>query len=157
MIEATIKKTGPVTAAFVDVRGPYEQIPHAMGDLYAWIGAHGLEPTGMPHAVYFTAPGETPPDQAAWEVYAELAGAPAPEGPDEAGHGVRRIEGATFASAMHRGPYETIGSTYEELGAWVTEHGYHLAGPPEELYLSDPAVVAPQDYLTEIRFPIATA
>jgi len=56
---------------------------------------------------------------------------------------------------MHKGEYETISTSYDELMAWVMANGYQIVGPPEELYYSDPATTRPQDYLTEIRIPVA--
>jgi effector-binding domain-containing protein len=37
---------------------------------------------------------------------------------------------------------------------WIAEQGYEIAGPSQEVYLSDPNSVAPEQYVTEIRFPI---
>lgn len=39
---------------------------------------------------------------------------------------------------------------------WLAEQGYEMAGPPEEAYLTDPAEVPPEEYLTEIAFPVKT-
>ncbi len=154
MIDVEIKTIEPETVAYVAMTGPYSQMPEAMGRLYGWIAQHGIQPTGMPGGVYLTTPDAT--SEARWEVQTAVAGAPDVSPPDEFGCGVRRNEGMSVAYAMHRGPYETVGETYGQLGHWVTTNGYRLVGPPQEVYLSDPADSNPEDYLTEVRMPIAS-
>lgn len=155
MFEAVIKQVEPMTVAFVTMRGPYAQIPQALGTLYGWVARHGLVPVGMPAAVYFTSPADTPMAEAEWEVWAPVAGEPAALGPDENGLGVKHVGPATVASTIHFGPYEAVESAYRALEAWVVEHGYAMAGPPRELYLNDPHAVAPEQIQTEIQFPVA--
>lgn len=154
MIDVQLKTTDPETVAFIPMHGPYEQIPEAMGRLYGWVGQHGMQPVGMPAGVYLTDP-KLGVAEAAWEVRTPVAG-DVPDTPvDEAGCGIKHVDPHLVAFAMHHGPYESIGATYDELMAWVEANGYRIVGPPEELYFSDPETTAPADYLTEIRFQVA--
>jgi effector-binding domain-containing protein len=155
MIEVTVKETEPVTTAFIRKRGSYDQIPMAMGALYNWVGEHGLTPAGMPSGVYLTAPDATAEQSAEWELRTPLAGDPVPCEPDGTGCGVARVPSHLVASTMYRGPYDSIAPTYIELSEWVGSHGYHVAGPPEELYYSDPDTTPPDEYLTEVRLHVA--
>ena len=155
MIDVEVKTTDPSVVAYVEMSGPYDQIPAAMGQLYGWVAEKGLEPVGMPSGVYLTEPGATAETEAAWEVRAPVAGEPDDCAPDESGCGIKRVEPCLMACAMHVGPYEEIGGTYDELVAWTGENGYRIVGPPEESYFSDPATTAPEEYLTQIRFPVA--
>jgi effector-binding domain-containing protein len=159
MFEAEIKETGPVSVAYLSMHGPYDQTPEAYGVLYGWIAQHGMQPSQeeMPSAAYFTSPEEAPEDQAEWELRAPIAGEPMPSPPDESGVGVKRLEPTAVASTMHKGPYDSVGGSYEALVQWMTGHGYVPAGPPEEHYYSDPDEVPPEEYLTEIRFPVQKA
>jgi DNA-binding transcriptional MerR regulator len=63
------------------------------------------------------------------------------------------VPGGRFASAVHTGPFEELGAAYEAVAAWIEEHRHHIAGPPQQTYLTahetDPA-----RYRTEIAFPI---
>jgi len=154
MIDVTVEHVAPATVAFVKMRGPYAQVPEAFGRLYAWIGSKGLTPVGMPRAVYLTSPATTPEAEAVWEVQSELAGQVEEAPADETGAGARRAEACDEACVTHRGPYETIAPTYAELAQWVSDHHYAVCGPPQEVYLSDPADTAPEDYLTQVRFPV---
>jgi len=154
MLDARIDHSDPMTVAFIDMQGPYEQIPEAMGRLYGWTAQHGLQPGGMPRAVYFTPPDEITDDGPLWELQAPLAADAPDQGPDESGLGIKHLPGATHAVATHLGPYDTLSETYDQLGQWVVGHGLTMAGPPEEIYLSDPDEVPPEKYVTEIRFPV---
>lgn len=154
MIEVTVKQTEPMSVAYASMQGAYAQIPAALGRVYGFAAQSGLIPTGMPHAVYYTAPDAGPESEALWEVWAPVAGEPAETAPDASGLGIKRVPAKLVASAMHKGPYETIEPTYRELAQWVADEGYAMAGPPEELYYSDPAVTPPEEYLTEILFPV---
>lgn len=157
MFEPSIKQVDPMTVAFAAMSGSYQQMPLAMGTLYTWVSKRGMQPAGMPMGVYLDDPATVPESQARWEVWAPVAGDHAEEGPDEKGLGIKRFPAMTVASVAHRGPYDTVAPTYEALGAWVAEQGYVMAGPPREAYMSDPAAVPPEEYLTEIQFPVQRA
>lgn len=153
-ISAVVEQTQPMTVAFMTMRGAYDQMPQAFSRLYGWTSAHGLVPSGPPMGVYLTEPGEMPIEDAAWEVWAPVESAELSE-PDENGVGVRVVEPQTVAWAVHVGPFESVGETYLALTDWIAEQGYHLVGAPMEAYLTDPSDVAPEEYRTQIRFPVA--
>lgn len=156
MFQPEIKMSDPMTVAFVRKHGSYAQIPEGYGQLYGWIAQHGLTPArdGMPMAVYLTDPAEVPEDEAAWELWAPLAGDPPPREADDDGLGVQCVEAGWIASAMHRGPYESIEPTYDKLMDWIATQGYRISGPYVEVYFSDPDETPPEEYLTEVRFPV---
>lgn len=61
----------------------------------------------------------------------------------------------TVASTVHCGPYDEVGPAYHTLIGWIQEHGHEIAGPPREIYLTDPQETPdPADFVTEIQFPI---
>ncbi len=156
MLEVNVKTTKPQTVAYIAMCGPYDLIPQAMGTLYGWVQAHGYEPVGMPSGVYLSDP-TVEQSQARWMLRAPISDDVADTAPDEAGCGTEHVAAHLVASALHRGPYDTVEATYRELGEWVGANGYRMAGPPEEFYLSDPDDTAPEDYLTEIHFSIEKA
>lgn len=154
MFEPSLKKTEPLTVAFKVMHGDYSTIPEGYGELYGWIGQSGWQPAGMPHAVYLTPPASVAGDEAMWELWSPVAPGPTEFGPDERGLGVKRVEGTTVASAMHKGPYDAIAPLYEQLSHWVGDQGYRIAGPPREIYYSDPDEVPPEETLTEVQMPV---
>ena len=66
----------------------------------------------------------------------------------------RKLEGGTVATTVHHGPYEEIATAYHALTSWIAEHGHDVAGPPREIYLNDPQLVAPAELLTRLEFPV---
>lgn len=155
MFEAQIKQAQPETVAFKTMHGSYDQIPQGYGELYGWVARHGLQPSGPPRAVYLTPPAPTNEDPV-WELWAPVGEAGDVQ-PDAEGVGVKHVPEHAVAAAMHRGSYDGIATTYNMLAEWVVDHGYAMAGPPEEVYLSDPNDVPPEEYLTEVRFPVLGA
>ena len=154
-IEVNVKKTEPVTVAFVAKKGSYDQIPQAFPELYAWTGQKGFIPSGPPIGVYYNNPSEVPVEELMWEIQSPISGDVAPSGPDEKGLGVKKLDGAEVAFAMHKGPFDQVGPVWSGVVRWIVEQGYEIAGPGQEVYLSDPATTAPSDLLTEIRFPVS--
>jgi len=153
-IEVTVKKTEPMTVAFVSMKGPYSLIGETFGKLYGLIGEKGYVPAGPPVGVYFNAPGQVTDEELLWELRSPIAGDVTPSGPDERGLGIKKVEAAEVAATMHKGPYDQVGTTYDALAGWIAENGYEIVGPSEEVYLSDPGKTAPEELLTEIRFPV---
>lgn len=157
MPEPSVITTEPMTVAFITMHGPYAQTPEGFGRLYGWIGGRGLQPMGMPAAVYLTMPADTPEAEALWELWAPVTDAADEAAPDASGIGIKHVSATLAASAMHTGPYETLAPTYQMLWDWIAEQGYVPAGPPLERYYSDPAEVPPEEYLTEIVMPVRRA
>jgi effector-binding domain-containing protein len=153
-IEVTVKKTEPMTVAFISMKGPYTLIRDAFGGLYGWIGEKGYIPAGPPLGVYFNAPEQVPAKELLWEICSPIAGDIAPSGPDEKGFGVKKVEVAEVASTMHEGPFDQVGHTIHALEAWIAANGYEIVGPYEEIYLTDPRKSTPEELLTEVRFPV---
>lgn len=89
-----------------------------------------------------------------WEIRSPIAGDVPFSGPDEHGLGVKRLDAARVVSAVHKGPFDDVAETYEALVAWIVENRYEIIGPVEEVYLSDPQNVPPEELLTEVRFPV---
>lgn len=61
-----------------------------------------------------------------------------------------------MVSTVHRGSFQTIHRAYNALTGWLEQCGYRLAGPHRELYLKGEwATSNPEEYITEIQFPVA--
>ena len=153
-IEAAVKKTEPMTVAFIAVKGHFDQIPTAFGRLYGWISEKGYKAHGPAIAAYYDIPGQVPDGELRWELRSQISGDIAESGPDAEGLGVKHLGDNQVAAVMHRGPYETIEETYQALTLWVEKNGYEMSGPPEEAYFNDPSQAPSTEPLTEIRFPV---
>jgi effector-binding domain-containing protein len=65
------------------------------------------------------------------------------------------LPATTVAWTVHRGPFDEVGPAYHTVAGWIQEHGHEVAGPPREVYLTDPDETPDEaDYLTEVQFPI---
>jgi len=153
-MEVTIKKTEPFTVAFISVKGPFSLINDSFGKLFAFIGEQGFIPAGPPSGLYFNSPAQVAEDELLWELRVPIAGTCDPSGPDERGLGFKNIGEAAVAAVIHRGPFNNIAETYQGLGAWIEGNGYEIAGPCEEVYLTEPGNTPPAELMTEIRFPV---
>ncbi len=59
---------------------------------------------------------------------------------------------------MRIGRYDDFWPAYEAMMAWVQSNGYRIIGPNREIYLTGPGEdVPPEQYATEIQFPISKA
>ncbi|QFY09720.1 MerR family transcriptional regulator [Nonomuraea phyllanthi] len=72
------------------------------------------------------------------------------EGDGAGGAEVRVLRGGRFASVTHVGPYDQISLTAYALLAWCAERRCGVRGPLREVYVSDPAVTAPDDLVTHL-------
>ncbi len=69
----------------------------------------------------------------------------------------RALPPGPVAWAVFRGPYEELPGAYRAVYEWALEHGHEPAGPPREIYYSDPdATPDPADYVTGIVWPLTS-
>jgi effector-binding domain-containing protein len=117
----------------------------AFGEVYGSIGS--LAPAGPPFVIYHGMPEGDRPFEI--QVCAPVHHAVVPP----AGWAVSELPAGAFVSLVHVGPYDGIGSAYENLVRWIPEHGMTIAGAPREVYLSDPAT-PPEQIRTVVEFPV---
>jgi len=79
---------------------------------------------------------------------------------ETAGENSKRVRYATLpavtaASTIHTGSYETLSAAYGALMTWCVANQYEVQIPNREIYLRGPGTNrSPEDYVTEIQFPI---
>ena len=140
-----LSKRMPVRLAGI---GP--TLGETFGDLYGHLAMSGVEPAGPPFVLYHSMPtADLPLDIEVCAPVSALAEAPA-------GCTVGWIPGGSFATLLHVGPYEAIGSAYDELATWVERHHRELVGPPRETYLSEPET-PPAEIRTILEWPVSEA
>lgn len=67
---------------------------------------------------------------------------------------VRTLDDVDAAVTVHHGPYDELGATYHALTSWMEEHGHEAAGPPREIYITDPGETPQEELQTRIEWPI---
>lgn len=55
---------------------------------------------------------------------------------------------------MHKGPYDTIEKTYNDLTAFLKDKGRTPKGLCYEVYLNDPGKTKPEKLKTDVVFPL---
>ncbi len=119
----------------------------AFGEVYGFLGTTRVAPAGPPFVIYHSMPEPgTPLDIEICAPVAAPVDAPTP-------WSLVELPGGTFVSRMHVGPYDTVGTTYDALIAWIPAHDLEIAGPPREVYLSDPST-PPEQVHTIVEFPV---
>ena len=151
MVAFEIVERDAQAAAVVRGRVPLGELPDFFGRAYGAVmealSAQGVSPTGPPFGFYPSQPGEVV------EVHAGFPVA----GPVETSGEVVAMElpAGRVVTTVHVGPYDTLDSTYTELQSWMTEQRIKPAAQMWEIYVSDPAVEPPDQWRTEIVWPIA--
>lgn len=68
--------------------------------------------------------------------------------------GASALPAGPAAVIVHTGTYATVGATWTLADEWLRETGHRAAGPGWEVYVDDPASVAPERLRTEVVLPI---
>lgn len=116
------------------------------GRLFMEIGQKKLQPLGPPMAFYHDE--EFNQESTDVEVAVPVAaGTP----------GARVLAGGAHCFATLVGPYDSkaFTATYAALAKWTEENGYHISGAPFDKYVQGGTDCPPEEYVTEIYFPIA--
>jgi effector-binding domain-containing protein len=129
----------------IETIGP--ALAQAFEEVYGAIGAAMTLPAGPPFVIYHSMP--SPGHPLDIEICAPVSGPFEPRDPWR----LVELPAGTFATRIHVGPYDTVGSTYDALSTWIAVHGLEIAGPPREVYLSEPST-PPEEIQTVIEFPV---
>ena len=153
--EITIKKAETIqVAAIRDVIANYQSMDPLVDELFAEIGKSQIAPTGPFVAVFFDK--EYKEKDVEVEVAVPIAAAEV----NLTGRvSLKDLEGyEEMASHTRVEPYDDFTPAYQELMEWVQTNGYQIIGPNREIYMVGPeADVAPEEYVTEIQFPVTQA
>ncbi|MEZ5141618.1 MAG: GyrI-like domain-containing protein [Acidimicrobiales bacterium] len=117
-------------------------------ELMAAVAASGASVAGPPFAYYL----RPPTDTVDVEIGFPVSGPVTPSGEIVAS----RLPGGRVVRAVHVGPYDRMEQSYEQIVAWMADHGLTPATAMWEAYLSDPATEPdPSTWRTEITWPVA--
>jgi AraC family transcriptional regulator len=149
-----VKTLSPQSILFLRHVGPYGEVGATWSRLCAWAGPRGLMgPNTRFVGISWDDPDVTPADKLRYDAALTLSRPVAPEGE----FGVTELAGGDYAVVQHRGPYESLGRTYQALlGGWLPGSGKELRDAPcFEVYLNSPQTARPEDLLTLIHVPLA--
>ena len=147
--EVNVEKIPALTALCLPVVGSYGQTTAAITKLMMYAGPKGLS-RGAPFGVYYSDPEEVAEDSLRWAICVPVAAGAKAEGPFQ----VKEFPEMEAASVLCTGPYEAAASCWGVLSTWLAGSAYHLAGAPQEHWLSDPQGVPPEKQQARILFPV---
>lgn len=142
-IEVKLVEVEPKNILFVREVISVEDYGKLLGRLFEKIGSEHLTPVGPPMTVYHNA--EFNPASTLMEVAVPIK---------EVVNGTREFPGGLCAVSTLKGPYSGLTSVYAKLNEWTEVEGYTINGAPYEVYLTNPGSVQPNDYVTEVYFPV---
>ncbi len=137
--------------------GPYAAVGAAWQKLCMFAGPKGLlGPDTKMFGLAYDDPDKVPADELRYDACLAFTGDdPVVEQPFE----VKELPAGEHATALHKGPYENLRTTYESVfGEWLPQSGRTpSAGPCVEVYLNNPESTSPEDLLTEVCIPLAAS
>jgi AraC family transcriptional regulator len=151
-IEIKTLSTQPIV--FLRHIGPYDQVSGTWSRLAMWAGMRGLIGAGAQFlGISWDDPEITPPDKLRYDAAITISRPVQPDG----AIGVTELAGGEYASLLHKGPYENLSASYQQVfGAWLPASGRELRDIPcFELYRNTPQNTPPEQLLTVIHVPLA--
>jgi effector-binding domain-containing protein len=109
--------------------------------------------TGPLMGVYYDSPANTAAEKLRWEIGCRLDAECPVASPLE----IKYWDEQQVARCVFKGPYEKMAEAYEAIFGWMYQNGYKLSGPMVNLFIDDPAKVAPAELRTEYWVPVAKA
>ncbi len=149
-MEIKLKIVEEHQVASISHEGPVEDMGEVIGELAGWIKQKGLLITQPPFSVYYTSPTEVQPEKMKYEVGIPFQG----DGYGDERVKIKIMPKHKILSAIHKGPYEEIGSVYAEMTQYVIESGHEMIGAPREAYINTQDEVPDKELLTEVIFPV---
>ena len=134
--------------------GSHDDLGNLYHKLAAWAREHQIDLAGRGITIFHSAPNESEPQSAVYEVCLPVTGEVA--GDDRVC--VKELPACTVAYATVEGPYSEIPAHYSEALAWISVQGMEQSGAPREVHIKHPdgtGGVADQGFVTEIQFPVS--
>jgi effector-binding domain-containing protein len=145
--EVQEKSLDAVLMAGIRMKGRYSDCGTALGRLCRTMGRHIA---GKPFLLHYDT--DFKENDADFE-----ACMPIRQRKEADGISVRQLPAVRCVALLHKGPYDTLKSSYAKVLAYVKDHGYTIVSPTREVYIKGPGMIFkgnPQKYLTEIQIPI---
>jgi AraC family transcriptional regulator len=155
-LKPKIKEIKPIPVVYIHHIGAYNKVGTAWEKLAKFMKEKKLFSFGQDFiGVSYDDPSVTEAEKLRYDACASVKKEVKPEG--EVGYKV--LEGGLFAIFLHKGPYENLSQTYDQIySSWLPDSGYEVRdAPPMEYCLSDPDKVKPENLKTDIYVPVSPA
>ncbi len=155
--EIDMKKVPAIKVASLMAKGlPFhETVPKAFGDLMRWMISKGLpmpisSPMGL--TVYYSDPKTVSPQDVRFKVAVPVSNDIKMMSEDD--FAVEKLPRHEVAYITIKGPYDNLEGAYGRLAEWVVQNNYRFADAPREVYVQWGENIPPEDWVTEIQFPV---
>lgn len=145
VIVKTVERA-PEKILYIRKKMDIRELAEHIVELFRQIGQKKLQPMGGPMCIYHDE--EFDAGHSDIEVAVPVSGD---------GDGIRMLEGGLHCFSTLVGPYDpqAFTATYAGIVKWINDNGYRMNGAPFDVYVRGGEGVPPEDYVTEIYFPIA--
>ena len=141
-----IKHFPSTRVAYVSEVGPMgEAVKRGFDRLFAWVGAHNVQPLGASIGIFYDDPAKVPVEELRSDLCVPVAN-------DVQGSGdvqIKNIGDVQVATIVYQGD-ANIEHAYNEVYDWLRAQGYRDSGAPMETYLSKPG----EELRAEVAVPI---
>jgi AraC family transcriptional regulator len=143
-----IKNTEKMTIVYLEHTGSYDQMESVFGQLGGYAAQNGI--AGNMVGIFYDDPSVIRAESLRSEI-----GFVIPDGfmPDS-GYGIQTIPARKVVYAILKGPYDKIAGEYDYIKEWIAKKGYKMNGAVTEIYLEGGPNVPPEQYVTEVQFPV---
>ena len=149
--EPEVVSLDPATTATIRDVVAIDELPaffdRAFSSLAELISAQGVSITGPAFSLYHDHPSATADVEVGFPTDRPIdpAGGAAPGS----------LPGGRVARIVHEGGYDELAGAWDQLGAWMSEHGLSFRMPFWEVYLTEPSPdMDPADLRTELNHPV---
>jgi effector-binding domain-containing protein len=151
--DVVLKSVEPLTVASVrEVLPTYGDVDRLFNELGAFVRQPGVKAIGPWFAIWHDE--EYRERDVDGEAFVGLASS----APGSEKVRVYELPGVPhMASTIHKGGYHSLGDAYQAALRWIEASGCRISGPSRELYLQGPHGAGPDEYVTEIQFPVEKA
>jgi AraC family transcriptional regulator len=152
-LEPEIRQMEEMKVIYIQAIGDYNNVGPAWGRLCEFAGMKGLlGPDTMMFGLSHDDPDITETSKLRYDACIVVDRSVEPEGEV----GVKTIAASKYAVFVHKGPYNKLNKSYNDIFRnWLPASQYEPGNSePIEIYLNDPEKVEPEDVLTEICIPL---
>ena len=142
-IQVKLTETQPKNILFLRQKMNVSDYGIYLGKLYEIIMKDKYKTVGAPLSIYHDK--EFDPENYDIEIAVPV---------EEKTEKTRELSGGLCATVLYKGPYSGLTSVYTKLNQWIESEGYKIINAPYEIYLTNPGTTAPENYMTEIYFPV---
>lgn len=144
-IQVKVVELDPMTLFGLRKTIDVKEFQEVFGDLFKALMQNKIQPLGAPMAFYY----DEGFDREHCDIEVAVPVASSIEGTHE-------LAGGLHCVSTILGPYsdEAFSSTYAEMAKWVEENGYRIRCAPFDKYVKGGPDISPEEYVTEVYFPI---